>query len=267
MSMVTGTWKLHRGAGNRATPRAWPPRDRLALTAGLAAPLLVSLALVPFRTGVSHTNAALILVVVVVAVAALGSRTAGVVAALSAAAWFDFFLTRPYETFDITASPDMETAVLLLAVGVIVSQLAARARRLEVMTVTDAAHLARIHRTADLVQSANSADTVVDHVRTELTDLLGLRACRFEYGSLLGRPPRLDKDGSVTVGRRTWNPDTDGWPEGEIELRAYGNGHYLGRFLLTPGPGPVPSLQARLVAVILADQTGAALDTAGPVRG
>lgn len=267
MSMVTGTWKLHRGAGNRATPRAWPLRDRLALTAGLAAPLLVSLALVPFRTGVSHTNAALILVVVVVAVAALGSRTAGVVAALSAAAWFDFFLTRPYETFDITASRDMETAVLLLAVGVIVSQLAARARRLEVMTVTDAAHLARIHRTADLVQSANSADNVVDHVRTELTGLLGLRACRFEYGSLLGRPPRLDKDGSVTVGRRTWNPDTDGWPEGEIELRAYGNGHYLGRFLLTPGPGPVPSLQARLVAVILADQTGAALDAAGPVRG
>ncbi|WP_244162890.1 DUF4118 domain-containing protein [Streptomyces bungoensis] len=267
MSMVTGTWKLRRGAGKRATPRTWSLRDRLALTAGLAAPLLVSLALVPFRTGVSHTNAALILVVVVVAVAALGSRTAGVVAALSAAAWFDFFLTRPYETFDITASADIGTAVLLMAVGLIVSQLAARARRLEVMTVTDAAHLARIHRTADLVQSVNSADTVVDHVRTELTDLLGLRACRFEYGSLLGRPPRLEKDGSVTAGRRTWNPDTDGWPEGEIELRAYGNGHYLGRFLLTPGPGPVPSLQARLVAVILADQTGAALDTAGPVRG
>ncbi|MFF8991003.1 hypothetical protein ACF09H_13850 [Streptomyces sp. NPDC014983] len=73
----------------------------------------------------------------------------------------------------------------------------------------------------------------------------------------------------MTVGRRTWNPDTDGWPEGEIELRAYGNGHYLGRFMLTPGPGPgpVPPLQARLVAVTLADQTGAALDTAGPVRG
>lgn len=60
--------------------------------------------------------------------------------------------------------------------------------------------------------------------------------------------------------------DTAGWPEGEIEVRAYGNGHYLGRFMLTPGPGPVPPLQARLVAVTLADQTGAALDTAGPVR-
>jgi hypothetical protein len=263
MSTETGTWRLHR---IHAPAPTWPLRDRLALAAGLVTPFLVSFALVPFRTNLTHTNAALVLVVVVVAVAALGSRTAGVIAALSAAAWFDFFLTRPYETFDIAASADIETAVLLLVVGVIVAQLAARARRLEVMTVTDADHLARIHRTADLVQSANSADTVVDHVRTELTDLLGLRACRFEYGTLLGRPPRLEKDGSVTVGRRRWNPDTDGWPEGDIELRAYGNGHYLGRFMLTPGPGAVPALQARLVAVTLADQTGAALDTSGPAH-
>ena len=140
MSTVTGTWKLHRTGGARATSRTWPPRDRLAVAAGLAAPFLVALVLVPFRASLSHTNAALVLVVVVVAVASLGSRVAGVVAALSAAAWFDFFLTRPYETFDIEASADIETAVLLLAVGLIVSQLAARARRLEVITVTDAGY-------------------------------------------------------------------------------------------------------------------------------
>lgn len=52
-------------------------RDRLALVAGLVGPFLVALVLVPFRTDLSRTNAALILVVVVVAVAALGSRTAG----------------------------------------------------------------------------------------------------------------------------------------------------------------------------------------------
>ncbi|MFF5139003.1 DUF4118 domain-containing protein [Streptomyces sp. NPDC013157] len=264
MSTMTSAWKQHRSR-TRTTPRTWPLRDRLALTAGLAGPFLAALALVPFRTGLSHTNAALVLVVVVVAVATLGSRTAGVLAALSAAAWFDFFLTRPYETFDITASADIETAVLLLVVGVIVSQLAARARRLEVITVTDAAYLSRIHRTAELAHSSGSANTVVDHVRRELTDLLGLRACRFEYGTLLGQPPRLHNDGGVTAGRRSWNVDTAGWPEGDIELRAYGNGRYLGRFMLTPGPGPVPPLQARLVAVTLADQAGSALDTAGPV--
>ncbi|MFE0516512.1 DUF4118 domain-containing protein, partial [Streptomyces sp. NPDC058964] len=122
MSTETGTWRLHRTRGANTTVRAWSLRDRLALAAGVAAPFLVALALVPFHTDLSHTNAALILVVVVVAVAALGSRTAGVVAALSAAAWFDFFLTRPYQTFDITASADVETAVLLLGVGLMVSQ-------------------------------------------------------------------------------------------------------------------------------------------------
>ncbi|MEU5047156.1 DUF4118 domain-containing protein [Streptomyces griseorubiginosus] len=254
--MSTGTWPLNRFRTDGA--RAGASRNATALAAGLTAPFLVALALVPIRTDLSHTNAALILVVAVVAVAALGSRTAGVAAALSAAAWFDFFLTRPYETFDIAASADIETAVLLLVVGVIVSQLAARARRLELVTVTDAAHLTLLHRTADLARSASSADTVVDHVRGELVTLLGLRACRFEYGTLLGRPPRLLQDGEVSGGR--------GWAEDEIELRVYGNGRYLGRFMLTPGPGPLPPLQARLVAVTLADQTGATLDTAGPGR-
>lgn len=81
----------------------------------------MALALIPFRTDLSRTNAALVLVVAVLAVASLGSRTAGVLAALSAVAWLDFSLTRPYQTFDIAASADIETAVLLLVVGVIVS--------------------------------------------------------------------------------------------------------------------------------------------------
>lgn len=265
MSTVTGIRHPRRTGGTHTMSRIWPTRDRLALAAALAAPFLVAVALVPFREGLSHTNAALVLVVAVVAVAALGSRTAGVVGALSAAAWYDFFLTRPYQTFDITASADIETAVLLLLVGLIVSQLAARARHLQVIRVTDADHLDRVHRTAELARSANSANTVVDHVRRELTGLLGLRDCRFEYGILLGQPPRLTSDGRVTVGRRSWDVDAAGRPDGEIELRAYGNGHYLGRYLLVPGPGPAAPLQARLVAVTLADQTGAALDTAGYV--
>ncbi|MEU2596058.1 DUF4118 domain-containing protein [Streptomyces hirsutus] len=242
----------------------YPLRDRIAVTAALAAPLLVALLLVPFRGSLSSTNMALVLVVVVVAVAAAGNRVAGALTALSAAAWFDFFLTRPYQSFTINRADDVETTVLLLAVGVAVSQLAARARRLEVLVVTDAEHLARIHDTAELAQSTTAADTVVDHVKQQLTELLQLRGCRFEYGSLLGHPPRLEQNGSVTVGRRRWDIDRRGWPQEEIELRAIGNGRYQGRFMLTPSPGAHPSLQARLVAVTLADQAGTALDTAGP---
>lgn len=55
---------------------------------------------------------------VVVAVAATGYRLAGIVAAVSAAAWFDFFLTRPYERFTITRTTDLETTILILIIGV-----------------------------------------------------------------------------------------------------------------------------------------------------
>ncbi|WP_019064698.1 DUF4118 domain-containing protein [Streptomyces prunicolor] len=242
-----------------------PLRDRIALVAALLAPLVVALALAPFRTHMTSANLALMVVVVVVAVAALGSRAAGVLAALSAAAWFDFFLTRPYQRFTISHGDDITTMLLLLAVGVAVSQLAARARTLKLVTVTDAALLARIHDTASLVQ-AGASYAVVDQVSQQLVEILGLRSCRFEHGTLLGRHPRLEQDGSVTVGRASWNLEKDGWPGEEIELRASVGGRYLGRFMLVPESGAAPPpLQTRLVAVSLADHVGSALDTAGPV--
>lgn len=241
--------------------------DGFALIAALAAPFLVAYALVPFRTSLSATNAALILVVAVVAVAALGTRTAGALAALSAAAWFDFFLTSPYGNFAISDGDDIETAALLLIVGLAVSRLAVRARRLQHSVVTDASDLSRLEGTARLVERGDSPEAAVEHVRRELISLLDLRDCRFEYGSLLGQLPCPGHDGSVwrglgaEGGEASYWPDE--WPEGETELRAVGGGHYYGRFLCDPVPGPLPSLQARLVAVALAAQTGAALDTAG----
>ncbi len=199
---------------------------------------------------------------VVVAVAANGRRLAGAVAALSAAVWFDFFFTQPYEHFTITASDDIVTAVLLLVVGLAVSQLAARARRLRVIAITDADYLDQIHRTAQMVESGAAANAVVNQVRAQLIDVLHLQGCRFEYGNLLGHPPRLLHDGSVVQGRTRWDLDHDGLPEEEVELRAAAGGRFHGRFLLQPGPGTVAPLQARLVAVTLADQAGAALDAA-----
>lgn len=116
-----------------------------------------------------------------------------------------------------------------------------------------------------LAQASRSPEAVAEHVRHELIDLLQLQGCRFEYGRLIGHPPRLEQNGDVVVGRRRWNVERHGWPDGEIELRATANGRYLGRFTLRPTPGVVAPPQARLVAVTLADQTGAALDTAGPL--
>ena len=233
-------------------------RDHIALIAGLLVPLAVAAILLPWRASWSNTNVALLLVVAVVAVAAIGSRAAGALAAVSAAAWFDFFFTRPYERFTIRGSADITTAVLLLAVGVAVSQLAARARRLRVITITDAGYLAQIHEAASMAKSADAAETVVDIVKNQLIRVLDLEDCRFEYGTLLGHPPRLEPDGTVVIGNTRWDVEQFGLPSGEIELRAFANGQYHGRFMMSPRPGAKPSLQARLVAVTLADQAGRA---------
>ncbi|MGW8884581.1 DUF4118 domain-containing protein [Streptomyces sp. NPDC055749] len=238
-----------------------PLRDAVAVAAGALAPFTTALVLMPLRTSVTHTNLALLLVVVVVAVSAFGNRFAGALAALSAAAWFDFFHTEPYQSFHIQDRADIETAVLLLVVGLIVSQLAARTRTLKRVAVTDATHLERLHGTTRLARVSTSSDVVVRGVRRELIDVLELRECRFEYGTLIGRLPRLDPDGTVKVAGWIWDLERQGWPDGEIELRAIVHGRYQGRFLLTPEPGSVPPpLEARLVAADLAAQAAAALD-------
>jgi hypothetical protein len=210
---------------------------------------------------------ALLLVVVVVGVAALGNRAAGGLAAIGAAVWFDFFFTLPYGRFTIRRASDITTFALLLVVGLAVSQLAARARRLKLITITDARYLAQIHETAALGQSPRAADVIAGHVRDQLTALLDLQGCRYEHGMLLGHPPRLEPDGTIRIHRGRWDADESGLPSEETELRVFSNGQYLGRFMLTPKPGSRPSLQARLVAVTLADLAGRALGTTAYAPG
>ena len=123
-------------------------RDRLALLAALAAPLALAAILVPFRASFPNTDAALALLLVVVAVAANGYRLAGYLAAVSVAVWFDFFLTQPYERFTITRRTDIETTVLLLVIGVAVTEIAVWGRRQRVTASRRAGYLDGINSAA-----------------------------------------------------------------------------------------------------------------------
>jgi hypothetical protein len=234
-------------------------RDRLALAAALAGPPAVAAVLLPWRSTLASTDAALLLVVVVVAVAANGRREPGLLAALGAAVWYDFFWTRPYERFTITSREDVETTVLLLVVGAAVSELAARGRRSKQTVRTDAAYLASIHAAANQASASLTTPELIEQVRTQLTEILALRSARFEQGSYLGHPPCLDEHGELLWGSTRWDLEEHGMPDQEIELRTRGNGRTQGRFMLTPTPGTAPSREARRVAVVLAEQVGAAL--------
>lgn len=250
--------------------RTWrmPGRDRLAMLAALAAPLALAAILVPWRGSFPNTDAALVLILLVVAVAANGYRLAGYVAALSAAVWFDFFLTRPYERFAILRRADIETTVLLLLIGVAVTELAVWARHQHAVASRRAGYLDGISAAAQAAVQGGSPSDLIDQVSKQLTGLLSLRSCRFQYGVAgIGQPARLQHDGTVTRGRQARDADTDtaGLPRGDTELLVESGGILRGRFLMTPAPGAQPSHEQRLLAIAFADQVGAALVSSHPV--
>ena len=236
----------------------WSRRDRVAVGVGGLLPLGVAGLLAPFRSSFSNTDAALVLVAAVVLVAANGHRIAGILAAVSAAVWFDFFLTKPYEHFSISGRTDIETTVLLVVVGAAVTEIAVRGRRQRVLARTDAFYLDAIASSIDVSNSSAAPSVVVGHVADQLTALLQLRACRFERGRY-GGLPRLGVDGCIrTLDGATWDVDQFGMPDTEVELIAATQGHPYGRFVLTPTPGVAPTLVARRICSIVASQFAAA---------
>jgi K+-sensing histidine kinase KdpD len=242
-------------------------RDTAAVLAGVAAPLALAVLLVPFRGSFPNTDAALALILVVVAVAANGYRLAGYLAAVSAAVWFDFFLTQPYERFTIIRRADIETTVLLLIIGVAVTEIAVWGRRQQTAASRRAGYLDGINAAAQAAATGSSPAALIDQVAAQLTRVLSLASCRFQYGAAgLGRPARMRHDGTVLVADRPWNVDAEGFPGGmDTELLVESGGVFQGRFLMTPGLGARPALEQRLLAVALADQVGAALATSHPV--
>jgi K+-sensing histidine kinase KdpD len=235
-------------------------RDRLAFPAAVVGPLACSAVLALVRSHLPNTDAALILVLVVVAVASLGMRTAGYLAAVSAAVWFDFFLTVPYEHLSIDRQADVKTTILLLAIGVAVTELAVWGRRQAALASGQAAYLAGIRKAAEVVARGGSAAQLTRDIGQDLVRILRLASCRFEQGVAgLGQPARLRPDGEVEWQHKLWNVERQGLPaETDIEFVVESGGRLVGRFLMRAAPDSHPTLAERLVAVTLASQVGSA---------
>lgn len=244
---------------------------RRPVIVGIAAvlPLVACAILALFRDSVANTNAALVLVLLVVAAASTGTRWAGIVAALSSAAWFDFFLTEPYQRFTITDRADIETAVLLLLVGAAVTEVALWGHRQQASASREQGYLDGVLRTAATVAAGRSSiGALIDHVCGQIVEVLHVDDCRFDPGNS-SEPglPVLDIDATLTRDGRTINVDRQGLPtDSEIALMAESGGVVHGRFLLTSATRVVrPSQEQLRVVVTLANQVGAAL-AANPGR-
>ncbi|MFI7065822.1 DUF4118 domain-containing protein [Kribbella sp. NPDC050124] len=241
-----------------------PTRANAAVVAGAAAvPALVCAATVPFRARIENTNAALVLVLVVIAAAATGLRRAGIIAALSGTVCWAFFLAQPYQQFTMTDQADIATAVLLSVVGIAAAEIL-WGRRRQVRADQQQAYLDGILRTAGIVAAGSShTEGVIEHVADQLVDLLGVDDCYFDSDTRDEAPTAVVRDGAVVRRGRELDVERVGLPtDCEIELRVHHDGITRGRFVLVASTRLArPSRAQRQVAVALADQVGAALAT------
>ena len=233
---------------------------RWILLAGVVGPVAAGAALIPLRDRVDNTNVALLLVVAVVAVASGGRRPAAVAAAISAAAAFNLFHTKPYYSLRIDKSGDVVTAVLLLAVGIVVGELALRGRRARNLAETERENLQSFHGLSRLVAEGEDPDYILLATASELTHLLHLVDCRFETTPPDDRVlPVVARDGTVQWGPTTWESDRWGLPTDGVTIPVQARGRTRGRFVLR-APVALPFDKAQLSrAVALVDQAGAAL--------
>lgn len=237
----------------------WRDDETLWVALGGIAPIGVAMALVALRDTMVSANVALVLVAVVVLVAVGGGRAAGATAAVFAALSFDFFFTKPYLHLRIATGDDVETTVLLLAVGLVVGHVAARGRRARTTAEARRGEVRRIYRVAELAAKGDDATDVIMAAQAELIDLLALRDCRFEAPPFHSALERIERSGAMSRHDHYVHDAGFELPRDGVELPVLGRGHVLGRFVLSPTPHTGVSLEQRVVAVALADQVGAAL--------
>jgi hypothetical protein len=223
--------------------------------------------LAAFRESVNNATSVLVLVLIVVAAAATGDRIAGIVAALSAGACFDVFLTQPYLRFTIKEPTDVEVTVLLVVVGVAVTEIALWGRRQQARASRRSGYLDGVLGTSKIISvRGTSHEALISHVADQIVQVLDLDECRF----VLGRGPgpqdvSIDHDGFVNRRGRRVNVERDGLPTDDLISLVVQQGEVVhGQFLLTAATRVVrPSVVQLQVAVLLADQVGAALTPAG----
>lgn len=233
--------------------RGIPTGNRLLVAYALAVvlPALTGLALVPFRDG-HQAATALLMILPVVLVAAIGTTRPGVVAALSAAVSFDVLLTEPYLHPAISSADDITAAITLavvgLTIGVLSGRLAGLARR-------DAARREELHHLIGFIDSARRAHTleeVTSAAEPRLAALLGLDSCHWD-ASPQDDPtvPVLLPTGVVMGPLRAMNPNRAVLPE-YVDLVVDDGPTQLGRFTLRTTTAHSTSLEERLTAVTIA---------------
>jgi K+-sensing histidine kinase KdpD len=236
------------------------------------ASLLIGLLVEPFRGTIGLENVVILYLLVVVAAAGIGGRAAGIVAAVSAALAYDFFLTTPYHTLVIDSLAQVITVALLVATGVVVS-IGGRVRRRSVAAAE--AHAGAIRLLHQLTETA-AAGGAIDRVAAEgLLRLLGARRV-----SILRRGPagfavtvdvgetqlpldvealtHLDREGRIPPGHHRVLGGTMVLPREGVALDLVAHQQPVGYLVVVPGRDVPADRTSRLAVAAMANQVAVA---------
>jgi K+-sensing histidine kinase KdpD len=232
------------------------------------ASLLIGVLVEPFRETIGLENVVILYLLVVVAAAGIGGRAAGMVAALSAALCYDYFLTTPYNSLVIDSLAQVITVALLVATGIVVSIGGRVRRRSSARAGAHANAIRLLHR----VTETAAASGAVERVAAEgLHELLGARRV-----SVLRRSPEgfavtidvgdthmpidmealthLDREGRIPPGHHRVLNGTMVLPHKGIVLDLVAHRRPVGYMLIIPGYDVPADPTTRLALAAIANQ-------------
>jgi K+-sensing histidine kinase KdpD len=223
---------------------------------GVVGALLLSTAMLALRGHLGNGFMALVLVIPVLLGSFAGGRAAGIVSAIAATLCFDIFFTEPYYSLRIANRNDTATAIVLLVVALIASELGNRLRHIDDAARAERAAFDRLCRVVEISARESDVDDVVSSARAEIIGMFDLEDCVFEAGDAADRTLRLSIDGFVAD-----TPADLVLPPGGVTLAVTGRGHDYGRLVLyTSRPVPISRLERR-IAISIAEEVGLTLAT------
>ena len=205
------------------------------------------------------TVVTLLVVVVVVAAAATGDRWSGILAALAGALAIDFFLMPPLMKFAIAKGENIIIVIVLLLVGVAVSELSLWGGRQKAMASERQGYLEGALTITDLTASGASRDITADAVVHQLKLILGDVTATYLPCDPDGADAVIGHDGTVTTAGQAINTDKDGLPtERFIALPVVQGDGTPGHFRLNAAGHVIKVRADQLrVVVLLADEFSA----------